>query len=77
MEFEQIKALTEKYGPVLERLDRLLDAQLKPSTYSIPNYYNHLSEMKVAIADHLVNELNELKARQTSEPPAQAAKGEA
>lgn len=73
--FEQVKAITEKYGPVLDQLDRLLEAQLKPATYCIPDYYNQISEMKAAVADHLVNELNELKGRQISEQPVQVANG--
>lgn len=73
MSFEQIKAITEKYGPVLDQLDRLLDGQIKPATYCIPDYYNQISEMKVAVADHLVNELNALKGHRISEQPVQVA----
>lgn len=50
MSFEQIKAITEKYGPVLDQLDRLLEGQQRPATYCIPDYYNQISEMKAAVA---------------------------
>jgi hypothetical protein len=59
MDFEQIKAITEKYGPVLEQLDRLR------TTYALGSseYFSALDKMKLAVSDQFEKEVNELKVQ--------------
>lgn len=63
MTFEQIKTITEKYGPVLEQLDRLEGGYKHGSD----EYFGAVSKLKLAVADQFVNEvrINEQMGHQT------------
>jgi hypothetical protein len=66
MEFEQIKAVTEKYGPVIEQLDRLQAGKQYHAQYLF-----FLEKMKLAVADQFVSEIKELQGHLSDEhnPP--------
>lgn len=72
MSFEQIKAITEKYGPVLEQLDRL---HTGGNTYHA-EYMFYLEKMKLAASDQFANEVKSLLGRPSDEQRALAGSRE-
>jgi hypothetical protein len=56
--FEQIKAITEKYGPTLEQLDRFIEVNY---TAGSNVYFGYVRELKEAVADLFVKEIKELQ----------------
>src|SRR5574341_2136627 len=51
--FEQIKAITEKYGPVLEQLDRLSCTQWAHGSLE---YFEVIRKLKLVVADQFKKE---------------------